>query len=123
MSFLAPFVISIFPSRMFVDFDKIDPVKLALMAKFEQEYPLGEMLDNVHTACDPVLNGGLDPILAEMQRYNDQAQELQELQAQAGAGVGYDVDELGWPVGAQLPAHLGTKTHLLRCPFILKMAF
>ena len=48
---------------------------------------------------------------------------LQELQAQAGAGVGYDVDELGWPVGAQLPAHLGTNTHLLRCPFILKMIF
>lgn len=109
VSFLAPFLASIIPSRTFINIKHMEPVKVALMMKFEEDYPIEKMLTSIHTACDPILTRALHPVLGEIKRYTDQAQELDMiLKEENFTGL----DELGWPSNASLPPHLDPANQL-----------
>ena len=56
-TFIAPFVISVVPMRMFVNWEAFDPVREAYFSSFQSHYRLQEKEDLLRATCEPIVNG------------------------------------------------------------------
>jgi hypothetical protein len=57
MTFVAPFLISIVPMRMFVSWDEFEPVREAYFTSFQDYYRLKEKEMLIRSVCEPIVNG------------------------------------------------------------------
>jgi hypothetical protein len=77
MTFIAPFVISVVPMKMFVDWDAFNPVSDAFFAEFTDYYKLKEKEEMVRENCIPIVNGSMEAQV--MEQYNQLEADILDL--------------------------------------------
>jgi hypothetical protein len=76
-TFVAPFMISIMPMRMFVDWRAMDPVREAYFRNFKEHFRLAEKEQLVRDTCEPIVNGTYRAQV--MRGYDQMESKIEEL--------------------------------------------